>query len=316
MKIFNSLVFILVSSVFKVSLSITTQTRWVVNRSLETWKIRSKQTSIVIHGILDPQTHQVDTLIDQETFTDHVAGGYREWSVHPDQILLIDYQLLLAKHTFMTGRWIDDHPLRITDHDSIYVDYSWEVLVSNNVRVGAKINGVQDILRFNYPSSGDVVIWGPNHEQAKGTLMKSRWIRNRSSSTWRFYARDGSIIIDGFVDGNGFVDYTILSQLIAINNGGYKVWEIKAGQILQIRYRIDYDAPEGTGKILSLQDSNGELMTREWSVVTKRFWDTIWIVAEPVGAKIEHNGHRNPVNLNHPGEGDIDIYGDLLEAGV
>lgn len=293
----------MMSAIFNVSSGLDTKTRWVANRSSETWKVKSKQTSIVINGIVDMDSRQVDTAISQETFTDHTAGGYREWEVNPGQILEIIYQLNSPKfHWWSNNDLDDDYPLRLKDHNNVYVNYDWRALGSNEVRVGAKLSGTEDMLRLNYPSYGDVVIWGATHESGKGTRKKERWIQNRSSATWKFYGHPSTIIIDGFIDpARGKVDYTISSQYTGTTSDEYIAWEVKPGQTLQIMYRLDYD---DTRKLLAIRDHTGHLEVRSWKTTSP--WYKVW----PDGAKIELDGHQDPVNLNHPAEGDIDMYGN------
>lgn len=313
MKIFKCLAIILMSSIFNISSAASTQPRWIANRSLETWKLYTSQTYIVINGILDMDSRQVDTSINQETFTDNTAGGYREWEVHPGQILEIIYQLNAPVSKFWSESYVGE-PLRLKDKNNIFVYYDWQVLFYDSERVGATIlltwdkDEEDDMIRFNYPSEGDVVIWGDIHESINDYKQTERWIKNRSSEIWKFYGNPSSIIIDGFIDpAYSKVDYTIPSQYTGTTSDGYRAWKIHPGQTLQIVYRIE-DAD--TNGVLAIKDHVGHLEVRRWSVDYERRWYTIGLYRHIIGPQIELDEHQDPVNLNHPNDGEIDMYGD------
>lgn len=151
--------------------------------------------------------------------------------------------------------------------------------------------GYGDKMSFVVSVEPSIVLTVPS-SPIPGTNTRERWVTNHSSQRWRVYSRPTTIFIDGIKGGaspSGFVDLT---------DQGYIVWDVNPGQILVIRYRVDYVPLNDVPKLLALQDHTGEI---------KSFW---W---DPLGvseAKIRASGITNILQFNHPADGDIQILDD------
>lgn len=293
-------------SMFNLSTGQETQKRWVTNRAMEPWYLDAKTSSIHINGILDIPSGQVDTSIDQlRTGSLSWRLDRDTWIIYPGQILEIEYQLDGSEFYDTRKRPLAKDPLKMFDENGEYVDLYWSLPTSNGVKRPIISNGDPgSAMRLNYPADGDIVIWDDSYVEGTGSSTKQRWITNRSSATWKFFGHPSTIIIDGVVTPSlGLVEHTTPSQLLVVTTQGYHVWYIKPGQTVQIIYRLNYD---DTPKLLGIKDYTGHLESRSWK--TTKNW-----IGSITGAKINLSGHQDPVNLNHPHDGDIDIYDNSWE---
>lgn len=307
MKLFKYLLAIATSAFVNLSFGLDVQQRWVANRSSGTWRISSDQTDIKIIGILDKESSLVS-----ESTTERVSSS--EWKVLPGQILVIEFQLnsvTLPVNEHFSG--CSTHTLRLIDSNSIRNSLKWcletnsgPVTVSREGAIFSDAN--EDAFRLNYPAPGDIVIWGDTHISGKGYTTKERWVVNKSSATWTFFAKRASVVVDGIVNPeNGYVDYTISDQSVGMNSQGYSKHEIYPGQTMQIVYRLDYD---DTPKIIALMDQNSKIFSYSWEVTYSRRWQELWTEKHISGASINGGAGKEPVYTNYPAEGDIDIHGN------
>ena len=138
---------------------------------------------------------------------------------------------------------------------------------------------------------------------------RPRWIYNRSGATWKLFTKATNIRVDGLVldISTGVVDTTLSTVTIQEYDDGYNICVVEPGQVVQISYLINHSgsvADQVNGNaIVALIDNAGSYAKYKWA--QKSTWNT-------VEAYILHDGATDAMNLNHPADGDVDIWGDNL----